>query len=168
MSYDIEVIDLPEQPAAVVTGRVEHLGIADFVGPAFREVMQVVQHQGLQPAGPPFGRYRPTEDGGWDITAGFPVSDPPNSNGRVVGMTLPGGAVARTLHVGSYATVGAAYEAVDSWLGAHGYAPAGEPWESYLDGPDVATPRTEVCYPCRRAPEVPDHAPGRTGDQAPG
>jgi hypothetical protein len=25
----------------------------------------------------------------------------------------------------------------------------GAPWESYLDGPEVAEPRTEVVVPCR-------------------
>lgn len=167
MSYDIEVIDRPEQPAAVVRSQVEHHGIAEFLGAAFGEVMQAVQRQGLQPVGPPFGRYRPTGAGGWDVTAGFPVTGPPTSDGRVGATTLPGGAVARTLHVGSYATVGAAYEAVGSWLGTHGYAPAGEPWESYVDGPEVATPHTEVCFPCRLVRENPSHAQSPAGGPAP-
>ena len=89
MSYDIEVVHLPEQPAAAVRARVAHNGIAEFLGPAFGEVMAVMQGQGLQPAGPPFGRYRPTEDGGWDITAGFPVVGTPVAAGQVEDLTTP-------------------------------------------------------------------------------
>ena len=106
MSYDIEVVNLPEQPAAVVRARVAHNGIAEFLGPAFGDVMTVLQRQGLQPAGPPFGRYRPADDGGWDISAGFPVSDAVAAEGRVEALTLPGGPVARTLHVGDYGAPG--------------------------------------------------------------
>lgn len=152
MSYDIDLQELPQQTAAVVRAHVGHQGIGDFLGEAFGEVMGAVGHQGLHPAGPPFGRYRPAEDGGWDIEAGFPVSGAAAPEGRVEPMTLPGGRVAHTTHVGDYGSLSAAYEAVTAWLTGQGYVPAGEPWESYLDEPDVANPRTEVYFPCVPAP----------------
>jgi effector-binding domain-containing protein len=52
------------------------------------------------------------------------------------------------LYQGDYAGVGSAYEAVERWLAEHGYVSAGTPWESYLDGPEVAQPRTVVQVPC--------------------
>jgi effector-binding domain-containing protein len=150
MSYLVETVELPEQPSAVVRGRVTHQGIAAFLGRAFGEVMAVVAPQGLAPAGPAFGRYRPTDDGGWDIEAGFTLARPlDGAHGDVEPATLPGGLAARTLHVGDYSGVGAAYQALDSWLAEHGYTPSGQPWECYLDGPEVASPRTEVYQPCR-------------------
>ncbi len=160
MSYDIEVVNLPDQPAAVVRARVAHNGIAEFLGPAFGDVMTVLQRQGLQPAGPPFGRYRPADDGSWDISAGFPVSDAIAAEGRVENLTLPGGPIARTLHVGDYGGLSAAYEAVSTWLADNGYTAAGEPWECYLDEPEVVPPHTEVCFPCRQGSSAGTQHPG--------
>lgn len=151
MSYDIDLQELPQQTAAVVRAHVDHQGIGDFLGQAFGEVMGAVGHQGLQFSGPPFGRYRPADDGGWDVEAGFPVSGTPAAEGRVESTTLPGGQVAHTTHVGDYGALGAAYEAVAAWLTGQGYVPAGEPWEAYLDEPDVPNPRTEVYFPCAPA-----------------
>ena len=152
--------DLQEQHAAVVCGQVTMDRIADFLGGAFSEVMQVVAAQDLHPTGPPFARYRFLDvDGGpggtpvglreLDVEAGFPVSGSVTGAGRVEASTLPGGHVATTLHVGSYTDLGAAYDAAHQFLTDEGYEVAGAPWESYLDEPEVAEPRTEVFMPCR-------------------
>ena len=148
-TYDVELADLQQQPAAVVRGHVSHQGIAEFLGPAFSDVMVALAHQHLHPAGAPFARYRATPDQGWDVEAGFPAPVPVTPEERVEPAELPGGRVARTLHVGDYAAMGAAYEAVEDWVMRNGYVVDGEPWESYLDGPDVEQPRTEVYFPCR-------------------
>lgn len=151
MSYEVQVVELAEQPAAVVREHVAHDGIAAFLGPAFSDVMAAVGAQHVQVAGAPFGRYRPTEDGGWDIEAGFPVATAISEQGRVLATSLPGGRAARTLHVGDYQALGAAYEAVTKWLIDNGFVASGQPWECYLDGPEVANPRTEVYFPFREA-----------------
>ncbi len=159
-TYEVRMADLQEQPAAVVCGRVTMDRIADFLGGAFSEVMQVVAAQGLHPTGPPFARYRFLDQDGaagtgasgakeLDIEAGFPVSEGLAPSGRVEAAALPGGHVATTLHVGSYADLGAAYDATQQFLTDEGYEVAGAPWECYLDEPDVPEPRTEVFMPCR-------------------
>ena len=148
MGYEIDLVHLPAQPAAVVRAHVGHNGIGDFLGQAFGEVMSAMGEQGLHPAGAPFGRYRPTEEGGWDVEAGFPVSAEPTESGRVQATTLPAGSAAHTTHVGDYGNLGAAYRAVADWIVAKGMAPSGDPWECYLDEPGVANPRTEVYFPC--------------------
>jgi effector-binding domain-containing protein len=61
--------------------------------------------------------------------------------------TWPAGDVARTLHTGSYDTLPGAYHAVIEWAASHGFAITGDPWETYLDGPEVSQPRTEICFP---------------------
>ncbi|MGZ4437878.1 MAG: GyrI-like domain-containing protein [Nocardioides sp.] len=154
MSYDVEMADLQEQPAAVIRAHVTHDGIPGFLGPAFGEVMAAVADQRLHPSGAPFARYRPTPDEGWDIEAGFPVSEAVAPEGRVEPAQLPGGTVALTMHVGDYAALGAAYGAVQDWLTVNGLVPDGEPWECYLDGPDVPQPRTQVFFPCRKAEPI--------------
>jgi effector-binding domain-containing protein len=150
MEYVVTLEQRSEQPAAVVRGQMSVEGIPGFIGAAFGEVLAVIGAQHLIPAGPPFGRYRIVE-GGFDVEAGFPTSGPATAAGRVEPTVLPGGAVATTLHVGSYDDVAAAYRAVTDWIEASGYVVTGDPWESYLDGPEVAEPRTTVCFPCREA-----------------
>lgn len=150
VAYEIELVDLAPQHVAIVCGHVTPPELPEFLGAAFDEVRQALGRQGLAPAGPPFGRYRPTRDG-FDVEAGFPATGPVKPSGRVTSCTLPGGPAARALHRGAYTSVGAAYAAVADWLGGHGFRPAGEPWESYLDDPEVAEPRTLVHQPCRTA-----------------
>lgn len=147
-SYTVEIVDLQEQQCAVVRGHVSHDGIGEFVGRAFASVMAVSARQGLAVAGAPFGRYRPAADGGWDVEAGFPVHGTVTAEGDVVPSTLPGGNAARTLHVGDYGALGAAYDATQRWVIDNGYLVDGDPWECYLDGPEVAHPRTEIFMPC--------------------
>lgn len=149
-NYEIELVDLQEQPAAVVRGSVAGEDLPEFLGKAFGEVMGALTEQGNIPAGPPFGRYRPTETG-FDVEAGFPCKVPVTASGRVEPTVLPGTRATRVLHVGSYARVAEAYVAAESWMTDNGYVSAGAPWESYLDGPDVAEPRTQVIHPCTEA-----------------
>lgn len=161
MEYQTQFVDLQAQPAAMVRGLVSYEAIADFLGPAFGEVINVLDTQGLHPTGAPFGRYRPADGNGWEVEAGFPCSADVRAEGRVEPSLLPGGRAARTMHVGSYADVGAAYEAALSWLTDEGHVVDGEPWECYLDGPEVAEPRTEVFVPCVAAHPVPTGRAGR-------
>ena len=148
MEYQVERVQLIQQPAAVVRDRVPRDGIPDFLGGALGEVMGVLGAQGVEPAGPPFGCYRPTPDG-FDVEAGFPTSTPVEPAGRVVPSTLPGGSAIQVLHQGPYAGVAAAYQAGEAWLAEHAGEASAPPWESCLDGPDVAEPRTLVSMPCR-------------------
>ena len=149
LTNEIELVELEPQPIAVVRGEARLAELPAFLGAAFGEVMQTLVGQGLDPVGPPVGRYVPTADG-FLVEAGFPTMRAVRPSGRVVPGELPGGPAARVLHRGGYATIASAYDAATAWLEAEGIAPAGEPWEAYLDGPDVAEPRTFVYQPCRR------------------
>jgi effector-binding domain-containing protein len=147
MGYDMELVDLQEQRTAVVRGHVPYAGIAEFLGAAFGEVAEALKEQAVGTAGPPFAQYAMRSDG-FDIEAGFPTSGTVEPSGRVTPGVLPGGRTARTLHRGPYSEVAAAYDALAAWLTDDGYRPDGAPWESYLDEPDVAEPRTMVYLPC--------------------
>lgn len=149
LTFDVELVDLEPQPVAVVCGHVAVSEIPGFLGEAFGEVIQTLSAQGLAPAGPPFGRFVPAGDG-FDVEAGFPVTGDVTPSGRVEPGELPGGSAARVMHKGGYGEVAAAYQAVAEWVQGHGYVATAPPWESYLDGPDVAEPRTVVWLPCRR------------------
>lgn len=148
MEYHVERVDLEEQPTAVVRGRMSVEGIAEFLGGAFGEVMQALGAQGIQPAGMPFACYVRVPEG-FEVEAGFPASAPVSPVGRVVPSTLPGGPTVLVLHKGPYDAVAAAYAAAEAWLAEHQWAMSGVPWEAYMDGPEVAEPRTIVHVPCR-------------------
>ena len=150
-TYEVTIADLADQDVAVVRGRVAHEGLGDFLASAFGEVMGAVAQQGHKVTGPPFARYEPTEAGGWDVEAGFPVSGVVDPVGRVGMATLPSGRAARTVHHGAYSKLGDAYGALESWVLENGYQTSSAPWEVYLDEPGVAVPRTEVFMPCAPA-----------------
>lgn len=154
MRYETQFVDLQSQHTAVVRGHVAVEELPEFLGSAFGEVVNVLDKQGLHPSGAPYGRYRMAEEGGFDAEIGFPCNGVVEPEGRVEPAELPGGRVARTMHVGPYGGVGAAYEAAISWLTDEGYVTVGAPWECYLDGPEVANPRTEVFVPCTAAHPV--------------
>jgi effector-binding domain-containing protein len=150
LTYDVELVDLQPRQVAVVRGHVVVGEIPGFLGAAFGEVIQALSAQGLAPAGPPFGRFVPSGDG-FDVEAGFPTTGGVEPAGQVVPGELPGGPAARVMHKGGYGEVAAAYQAAADWVGEHGYVATAPPWETYLDGPEVAEPRTVVCLPCRRS-----------------
>ncbi|HEU4512947.1 MAG TPA: GyrI-like domain-containing protein [Nocardioidaceae bacterium] len=154
MRYEMQFVDLQEQHAAVVRAHVTVDEMPEFLGGAFSEVINVLDEQGLHPTGAPFGRYSMPEGGAFDAEVGFPCNDVVKPEGRVEACELPGGRAARTMHVGPYGDVGAAYEAAIGWLTDEGYVVEGLPWECYLDGPEVAEPRTEVFIPCTHAHPV--------------
>lgn len=148
LTFDVQLVTLEPQPAAVVRARLRVDELPTFLGSVFGDVICALTKQGLAPAGPPFGRYRPVE-GGFEVEAGFPTTGPVAEAGRIVSSDLPGGSAAQTIHRGDYSGVGAAYAAVAAWVQEHGYVATGPPWECYLDGPDVVEPRTLVSLPCR-------------------
>lgn len=150
LTYQVELVELPEQPVAVVRGgRIEVSEVSDFIRAAFAEVFRTIGAQRVEAAGPPFGRFHPMA-GTLDAEAGVPVSRAITPTGRVGAGVLLGGPTATVLHRGAYGAVGAAYQALSRWVEEHGYETVGRPWESYLDGPEVPEPRTAVYLPVRR------------------
>jgi len=150
MDYQVERVEVAEQPTAVVRAVIPAEEIPAFLGRAYAEVLEVIAAQHLTPAGMPFGCFVPTEDG-MEVEAGFPCSGPVVPARRVMPASIPGGPAARVLHQGSYDGVRAAHAAATQWLADNGWEAAGPPWEEYLDGPGVAEPRTVVYVPCRTA-----------------
>jgi len=158
MTYNIESADLHAQPTMVVRGTVATGHLEEFFRNAFTQVAEVVTRDGLDFAGAPFARYHSTEEGIWGVEGGFPVAEQGAAHGEVAPSHLPAGPVLRTVHVGPWGELGQAHEALTSWAADHRLTPAGDPWEVYLDGPEVAQPRTEVVLPVRAV------RPDPTGD----
>lgn len=146
MEHHIERLEV--QPTAVIRARVAVDGIPAFLAGAYDEVILVVAAQGRGVAGPPFARYG-LGAREFDVEAGFPTDAPVVPTGRVEAAELPGGRALVILHQGQYDDIAVDLRAGREWLAANRWISTGEPWEAYLDGPEVAEPRTVVYLPCR-------------------
>ncbi|WP_299928326.1 GyrI-like domain-containing protein [uncultured Nocardioides sp.] len=150
MEHEITVVDLAEQPTAVVRGPASPDSISGVLGRAFEAVARAAADQGRRLAGPPFARYRTMDASGWDLEAGFPVDAPLVAASEVEPSSLPACRAARLVHTGPHDTLGEAWSEASTWLEEHGYVATDAPWESYLDEPAVAEPRTLILMPCTR------------------
>ena len=147
MGYDIHTVEVDSQHAAVLSRTCSMDELGPFLADAFDTVLGALARAAVPVDGKPFARYDMV-DGGFSVEAGFPC--PPNLDldGDVHTITLPGGTAALTTHIGPYAGVAAAYQAIEEWFTTSGHRPTGAPWETYLDGPEVPEPRTTVTWPC--------------------
>jgi AraC family transcriptional regulator len=168
MSYSIESKELKPQPVIVARRRVKRSEIAQTIGGALPAVFEYAQRHGKALASHPFTRYIQMGPGLVVIEPGMAIVGPPLNAGGTGGApatgdagmsgaiedVLPGGLTAVTMHMGPYDQLVAAYEALETWIHAHGFEPAGAPWENYVtdpaEHPDPKDWKTEVCWPIRR------------------
>lgn len=148
---EIHIIEHQEQPTAGVRETVPMTELTDFFSRAFTATMEALQAQGVQPAGPPFGKYYGTPTDVVDVEAGFPVAVAIQPSGNVIPGTLPGGKVVEAVHVGPYDTMETTYAEVQRYLADAHLTPASVMWECYLSDPETepnsAEWRTQVCWP---------------------
>jgi DNA-binding transcriptional MerR regulator/effector-binding domain-containing protein len=130
-------------------------GMAEFFGDGFAALGLA----GVTLAGPPLSVYHDPEfsPDSIDVELVCPVAPGvkgplPTPAGRTLeARTVPGGEVAVIVHVGPFATVGEAYQALAAWIGQHGYRMSGPPREIYLTAPtDPGPPVTEIRWPVEK------------------
>jgi effector-binding domain-containing protein len=146
---DMTIVELQEQPTAVIREQVAMTALPEFFGRAFAAVSAAIEAQSVQPAGPPFALYRgmPTET--VDVEAGFPVPTTIAAADGVRAGSLPACRAVQAMHVGSYDTLGTTYEAVKQRMREGGLEASDDMWEYYLSdqSTDPATWRTLVVWP---------------------
>lgn len=153
MSHETEIrlVQRTEQPTAVVREKVPMNELPEFFGRAYGAVMSAAQQQGVQLAGPPFGRYLNMPTDSVDVEAGFPVSAPITASGGVAAGTLPACQAFEATHTGPYDTLSTTYDAIQDRMTEEGFNPAGSMWEYYLSDPatepDSSTWKTLVVWP---------------------
>jgi effector-binding domain-containing protein len=125
--------------------------IGGVLGRSFGEAYGYLGANGGQPQGPPFVIYHgmPVADDPFEVEICAPVARALDAAPGWEVQELPAGMFATLLHVGPYDTVGAAYETLMAWLGAHELAVIGPPREVYLSDGDTPPEqiRTIVEFP---------------------
>lgn len=152
-SYSVHLRQEAAQPVLVKRCHSSLEVMKTQLGPIFSELFAVLGRQGVRLAGAPFACYLSTEFNPEDLEyeVGLPTEQPVQARADLMSYQLPSSLVAYTLHVGSYETIGMAYQAITAWIQEHGHVLAGSPREHYLVGKDqTADPsqyRTELVWP---------------------
>lgn len=135
MSYEIKLLELPDQPALTVRTITAVENLPTFFGKAYKAVMDYLAELGESPAGMPFGAYFNMDMSALDIEAGFPVAKSLPAKGDVNSIIIPAGKYLSTLYRGDYDKMEPAYSAMNEWAKANGYEPTGIVYEYYLNDP---------------------------------
>ena len=157
---EAEIRELTPQPTAAV--RVQQPVASMDLAALFDEHLPNIAHRladlGVEPAGPPFGRYHEFGPERVDVEIGIPVATPvPNLStfeeaepGELFASELPGGPAAITVHRGAYDGLSKTYDALHDWIHEQGRDEGPGPWESYVDDPGevpMDEVKTEVIWP---------------------
>jgi effector-binding domain-containing protein len=146
---DMKIVELQEQPTAVVREQVPMSALPEFFGRAHAAVSAAMEAQKVQPTGPPFALYRgmPTEI--VDVAAGSSVTTTVAAVNGVRAGISPACRAVQATQVGSYDTLGTTYEAVKQRMNEEGLRASDDVWEYYLSdrSTDPTTWRTLVVWP---------------------
>ena len=146
---DISVDQQKAAPILFVHGQADAdpASIGRALEEAYGKVAAVMQKKGLEQAGAPLAFARSWGKNGYVFDAGIPYSGDINEDeldkSPVQRGATPPGRIVRAVHIGPYATISESYQKVMAFMGAHGFQPAGDPWESYVSDP-TTTPRAEL------------------------
>jgi effector-binding domain-containing protein len=166
LGMDEPTIELrPSQPYLGIAGRVTD-GVPALVDSIFPELFRWLGQHGIEPAGPPFIRFRKLDADGepLELEVGAPVSGDETGDERVRADALPAGRYLTMMHVGPYRSktvpdLAVARERLIDWAAQHGIVYSRETnhgvtlpccLERYLIGPpaeaDFSKWETEFAY----------------------
>ena len=145
LNYEICIEKVEPQTIASVEFTAQLSSIGQSIQMGFGELIRGLQASGLQPAAPPVIVYHDVIDAeaAGRIEVGIPVPTEAQAKTGLSLRQLEGGLVARTLHTGSYQSIGPAYQALAGWIAEHRYEVTGPPREQYLNDPQT-TPEHEL------------------------
>jgi effector-binding domain-containing protein len=155
-----EIRELTPQPTAAVrvSQPISEMNLAALFDEHLPNIAHRLADIGLEPAGPPFGRYHEFGPDQVDVEIGIPLKAPASAlralaeaeAGELGASELPGGQVAITVHRGSYDNLSKTYDALHDWIHDQGRDEGPGPWESYVDDPGevgIDETKTEVIWP---------------------
>jgi effector-binding domain-containing protein len=151
MEYQVRVEQVTPQTTAVVRRRARQTELSQVVPQACGEVWAWARSSNLPRPGRHVALYL---DGEINLEVGAEMAQPFTGDGQVVCSSTPAGTVATTTHLGPYARLGEAHEAIRRWCSANGHALGGPNWEVYGHWEDdPAKLRTDVYYLLRTGDE---------------
>jgi effector-binding domain-containing protein len=147
MTWEIEVVDVPERLTAAVAVSTTWPELPKEAGAAFDDVwalLRSTEGEGLRTDGHNAILYK---DGQPNAEVGVLVTRAFEPSGRVVPSILPAGRVVRTIHRGDYDGLAGAHEAVRAWCDDNDTPVTGVRYEIYGDWfDDVSKLETEVAW----------------------
>ena len=150
MSYEVVTKIVSAQPLAAVRRRVLIGDVGGTWKPALDLVWEFLgRHEELQAGGHNCFLYHHPANGeaAMDVDFGVQVIRSFENEGEVSCTETPAGEVVMTTHIGSYARLAAAHNALHSWRAASGRAFGAYSWEIYGDWTDDETKlETQVIY----------------------
>jgi effector-binding domain-containing protein len=139
----VERKHLPARHLAVTRFRASFTEIGKRIGSALTAVHQALVAQGIRVQGPAIAVYHKQGDG-FEIAAGFEVANPIVGSAEIEPAELPACEAVVTTHMGDYADLPAAYDAMRAWMTANGREPAETMWEEYWSDPSTPPDRTRT------------------------
>jgi effector-binding domain-containing protein len=152
MSYEIKLLELPDQPTLTIRATQAVTDLPQFFGRVYGSIMQYLTETGQIPTGMPFATYYNMDMQHMDVEAGFPVAEALPARGEIQPSQIPGGKFISTIHVGPYNSIEPAYNALAEWAKQNGVKPTGIAYEYYLNDPRQNPPvpaETEVRFPLK-------------------
>ena len=144
--YEITTEQFPGLDFLTMSESLPREQVGEFLGRAYQRLFGALDAAGVAPVGPPIARYR-VDETAFHVTAGVPFEGEFSPSEPLEVDPIAATTIATTIHRGSYEGLQEAFHAVIEWIAANGFQISGDPWECYLDGPEVAEPRTQVCFP---------------------
>lgn len=151
MTYDVRIITTPERHLAVVRTTTTFAEIPNLMRAAFERVAAHLGPLGLLGDGPAAAKYADMDPAGGRVTvsAGFVVPRPIEGDGDVVPDVLPAAEVATATHLGAYARVSEAYDAIAAAMALHGRElDESTMWEEYWSPPGTPDAETKTVVYC--------------------
>ncbi|MEO8084506.1 MAG: GyrI-like domain-containing protein [Ardenticatenales bacterium] len=144
MDYRVELKHVATTPLLVLQLRATQPQLSTVVPHACGVVWDFVRRSGIDSAGRHVAVYL---NANIDLEVGVEVGADAAGGGDVFRSATPAGLVATTAHIGSYARLGEAHDAVLQWCTDHQHPLAGPSWEVYGHwNEDPAQLRTDVFY----------------------
>jgi AraC family transcriptional regulator len=154
MTYSFEIQELEKTPVLSITATTTMAELGEVMADCFPTVFKHIHANGGQPAGMPFARYHKFGPEEVVVESGLPLIGAVAGEGRILTSELPGGLVARTIHVGPYESLLDAYQAYETWFADGEYEATGGPWEVYLTDPgeekDSSKWQTQINWPVKK------------------